>query len=136
MGKKPKAFPAFGPRGLLSRLAPLALTLLACLSRMKTVHASVGDLVGKLSGALEGIQSLILMVGMGLLAAGLLLRFLPTGSFKTKEAGGQLIDHALILAGLGALGVWLLWFAADVAVSITGTGEAPQPSGPWSLPSR
>jgi hypothetical protein len=35
--------------------------------------------------------------------AGLAMKFLPTGSHRTKDAAGQLIDNALILRSIGGL---------------------------------
>jgi len=63
------------------------------------------------------------------------MKFLPTGSHRTKDAAGQLIDNALILGALIALGIYLVTSAGWVATTVTGQGEAPSASSPWELPS-
>jgi hypothetical protein len=85
-------------------------------------------------GSLQGFQNLLLLVSMAMLGAGLALKFLPTGSHRTKDAAGQLVDNALILGGLIALGLYLVAFAGQVAVEATGSGRAPSVNSPWDVP--
>jgi hypothetical protein len=49
----------------------------------------------------SGFQHLLLVVALGMLGAGLAMKFLPTGSHRTKDAAGQLIHNALILRRIG-----------------------------------
>jgi hypothetical protein len=123
-------------RSLVVLLAQLAVTGVAVALNTPTAHGSVGDLAGQLRGVVEGFGNLILVIAAILLGAGMAIRFLPTGSHRTKEAGGSLLDSALILAGVGALGFWLIFFAGDWARTVTGVSNAgiPEPSGPWQLP--
>lgn len=129
------------PRNRVGRLASwvkpwalLAVQSVATILSLSVGHASVADVAGDLQGSLAGFQNLLLLVAMAMLGAGLALKFLPTGSHRTKDAAGQLVDNALILGGLLALGLWLVYFAGQVAVKATGQGAAPTPGGPWELP--
>jgi hypothetical protein len=123
-------------RSLVVSLAQLAATGVAIALNTPTAHGSVGDLAGNLKAAAQGFGNLILVIAAILLGAGMAIRFLPTGSHRTKEAGGSLLDNALILAGVGALGFWLIFFAGDWAKTVTGVEDAgiPEPGGPWEIP--
>jgi hypothetical protein len=92
-------------------------------------------LANALRSYVSGFQHLLLVIALGMLGAGLAMKFLPTGSHRTKDAAGQLIDNALILGALIALGIYLVTSAGWVATTVTGQGEAPSASSPWELPS-
>ena len=123
-----------GGKRLATTLAQLAATGAAIALNSPTAHAGVGDLVGDLQGAVQGFGNLILLIAMSLLGAGLAIRFLPTGSHHTKEAAGSLLDSALIVAGLAALGTYILFFVGDWASIIAGKGGISEPGGPWQPP--
>jgi len=125
---------------LATTVAQLAVTGVAIALNSPTVLAQqqgggVNALAGNLENAVQGFGNLILLIAMALLGAGLTIRFLPTGSHRTKEAAGSLIDNALILAGLVALGTYLLVFAGQWATTIAGSGGEISPSGAWGPPS-
>jgi hypothetical protein len=116
-----------------------ALSLLTTLAlRSTTVLAAQGGpgaVASAFTSAVSGFGQLLLLIAMALLGAGLAFKFLPTGSHRTKDAGGQLIDNALILAGLAVLGVYLLYFAGLVATTAAGGGEnMGEPGSPWEVP--
>ncbi|MEM2973244.1 MAG: hypothetical protein QXS50_03735 [Candidatus Caldarchaeum sp.] len=113
----------------------LAIAVAVALAHLARAHASVGDVANLVSGGVQGFQNLLALIALALLGAGLALKFLPTGSHRTKDAAGQLIDNALIIGGLAALGLWLVYFSGLVATEATGMGEAIQPGGPWTPPS-
>jgi hypothetical protein len=81
-----------------------------------------------------GFKDLLLVVSLAMLGSGLALKFLPTGSHRTKDAAGQLIDNALIVGALVTLGLYLVASAGWVAKTATGQGEVPSVSSPWELP--
>jgi heme/copper-type cytochrome/quinol oxidase subunit 2 len=86
-----------------------------------------------LAASIQGFQILLVTIAVALLGAGIALRFLPTGSHRTKEAAGSLIDNALIMAGLIALGIYLLVFVSRWAITLTGEGDEisrPEVHGP------
>jgi hypothetical protein len=118
---------------LKDSLARLAITVAAVALNAPTVHGAVGDLANKIASAVEGFQTLLLVIATSVLGAGIAIRFLPTGSHRTKEFGGSLIDAALIIAALATVGVWILYFAGDWVKTVTGYGEIPQPSNPWKI---
>jgi len=120
--------------GWVRSLGLLAVQAASTLLWLPFGHAGVSDVAGMFRDSLQGFQSLLLLVAMGMLGAGLALKFLPTGSHRTKDAAGQLLDNALILGGLIALGLYLIQFAGQVATTATGMGEAPQVSSPWEVP--
>jgi len=117
------------------RVSWLTTAVVLALTHLARAHASVGDVANLISGGVQGFQNLLALIALALLGAGIALKFLPTGSHRTKDAAGQLIDNALIIGGLAALGLWLVYFAGQVATTATGVGEAVQPGGPWTPPS-
>jgi len=92
-------------------------------------------LTGQISSAVSIAGQLLFAVAAGLFAAGLAFKFLPWGSQRTKDVGGALLDHGLILAALASVGLFMLYFAGKIAVGVTGMGSAPEPGGPWQVPS-
>jgi hypothetical protein len=94
----------------------------------------VQNLANALAGYVAGFKDLLLVVSLAMLGSGLALKFLPTGSHRTKDAAGQPIDNALILGALVTLGLYLVASAGWVAQTATGQGEAPSVSSPWELP--
>ncbi|MEM2066810.1 MAG: hypothetical protein QXH59_10030 [Candidatus Caldarchaeum sp.] len=113
----------------------LTTAVVVALTRLTSAHAAVSDVADLISGGVQGFQNLLALITLALLGAGLALKFLPTGSHRTKDAAGQLIDNALIIGGLAALGLYLVYISGLVATTATGMGEAVQPSGPWTPPS-
>ena len=95
---------------------------------------SLSDLTGQISSAVTAAGSLLFAVAAGLFAAGLGFKFLPWGSQRTKDLGGALLDHGLILAAMASVGLFLLAFAGQIAVGIVGKGSPPEPGGPWQVP--
>ncbi|MEM4290265.1 MAG: hypothetical protein QXQ48_08380 [Nitrososphaerota archaeon] len=91
----------------------LATAVAVALTHLARAYAAVGDLARDLSGGVQGFQNLLAVIALALLGAGIALKFLPTGSHRTKDAAGQLIDNALIIGGLAALG--LVSFSAMMA---------------------
>jgi hypothetical protein len=73
-------------------------------------------------------------VGGALFGAGLILRFLPWGSAMMKSKVGQLIDDALILAGLGSIGLGVLAAASEMTVAYYGQGTPFKVQNPWEIP--
>ncbi|MEM4304863.1 MAG: hypothetical protein QXD61_02670, partial [Candidatus Caldarchaeum sp.] len=124
---------------VLARLRPAALTavqLAATALASQTVHAAgAGGVANLIREPLQGFQQLLLLIAMALLGAGIAIKFLPLGSHRTKEGAGQLIDSALIVGGLTALGLYIIKFAADVAVAASGQGSSIPIGGPWDVPS-
>ncbi|MEM2747441.1 MAG: hypothetical protein QXK69_13140 [Candidatus Caldarchaeum sp.] len=94
-------------------VAWLPIAVVVALTRLTSAHAAVGDVANLISGGVQGFQNLLALIALALLGAGLALKFLPTGSHRTKDAAGQLIDNALIIGGLAALG--LVSFSAMMA---------------------
>jgi hypothetical protein len=118
----------------LKTVGQLAVTAATIALGSPTVHAAgVGDLTARLQGVLQGFGTLLLVIAGIMLGSGIAIRLIPTGSHRTKEAAGSLIDNALILAGLATLGLYLLFFAGDWTKTITGYGETPSVGGAWKL---
>lgn len=127
--------------GWLRRLAwagwRTAVTLAStALALIPTALAETGiqQLTNNITTAVQALGGLLIAIAAALFGVGLATRYLPWGSQRTKDFGGMLLDHGLMLAALGAIGVYLLFFAGDIAVAVTGYGEAPEPSGPWEVP--
>jgi hypothetical protein len=117
----------------LKKVGQLAVTAAAiALGSPQAQAAGVGDLGSQLAASVQGFQILLVTIAVALLGTGIALRFLPTGSHRTKEAAGSLIDNALIMAGLIALGIYLLVFVSQWAITLTGQGEPIQASGAWT----
>jgi hypothetical protein len=116
----------------LKKVGQLAVTAAAIALGSPQARADVGDLGSQLASSVQGFQILLVTIAVALLGAGIALRFLPTGSHRTKEAAGSLIDNALIMAGLIALGIYLLVFVSRWAITLTGEGEG-NPSRPAVL---
>lgn len=118
---------------LLYTSAPWILTV------FKTVSGGDGLGIQQLTEIIkivvEAVGGLMIAISLALFAAGLILKHLPFGSQRTKDFGGQLFDHGLILAALASIGGFLLSFAGQIATWIVGQGEAPTFSGPWRLSS-
>jgi hypothetical protein len=118
----------------LKKVGQLAVTAAAiALKSPQAQAAGVGDLGNQLAASVQGFQILLVTIAVALLGAGIALRFLPTGSHRTKEAAGSLIDNALIMAGLIALGIYLLVFVSRWAITLTGEGNEIQAGGAWSV---
>jgi hypothetical protein len=118
----------------LKKVGQLAVTAAAiALKSPQAQAAGVGDLGNQLAASVQGFQILLVTIAVALLGAGIALRFLPTGSHRTKEAAGSLIDNALIMAGLIALGIYLLVFVSRWAITLTGEGDEIQAGGAWSI---
>ena len=96
---------------------------------------TIEGLTGQISSAVSATGSLLLAVAAGLFAAGLAFKFLPWGSQRTKDLGGALLDHGLILAALASVGLFLLAFAGQIAVGVVGKGSVPRLENPWQVPS-
>jgi len=124
-------------KNLLRTAGKLAVTAAAIALGSPTVHAAeakgLPGLTQNLQGVLQGFGTLLLVIAGIMLGSGIAIRLIPTGSHRTKEAAGSLIDNALILAGLATLGLYLLFFAGDWTKTITGYGEVKQPGGAWSI---
>jgi hypothetical protein len=71
-----------------------------------------------------------------LFAAGLAFKFTPWASQRTKDLGGMLLDHGLILAALASVGLFLLVFAGQIATGVVGQGSVPQVGGAWQVPTQ
>ncbi len=95
---------------------------------------TIDKLTSDISANVAAIGGLIIAMACALFAAGLVFTFVPWASQKMKETGRFLLDHALILAGLAALGIFLLAFASQIAVGIVGRGTPFEPSGAWQVP--
>jgi hypothetical protein len=118
----------------LKKVGQLAVTAAAIALGSPQARADVGDLGSQLAASIQGFQILLVTIAVALLGAGIALRFLPTGSHRTKEAAGSLIDNALIMAGLIALGIYLLVFVSRWAITLTGEGnEIPAGRGAWDI---
>jgi hypothetical protein len=118
----------------LKKVGQLAVTAAAiALKSPQAQAAGVGDLGNQLAASVQGFQILLVTIAVALLGAGIALRFLPTGSHRTKEAAGSMIDNALIMAGLIALGIYLLVFVSRWAITLTGEGEEIPAGGAWSF---
>jgi len=96
---------------------------------------SLSALTGQISSAVSIAGQLLFAVAAGLFAAGLAFKFLPWGSQRTKDVGGALLDHGLILAALASVGLFLLAFAGQIAVGVVGKGSVPRLENPWQVPS-
>lgn len=77
---------------------------------------------------------IIIGVSSIMLAAGLIFRFIPTGSTRTKDFGGLLIDHAVLLGAFCGVGLFLLWFAGWIGAKVAGMPEPQRPGSQWELP--
>jgi len=117
----------------LKKVGQLAVTAAAIALGSPQARAGVGDLGNELAASIQGFQILLVTIAVALLGAGIALRFLPTGSHRTKEAAGSLIDNALIMAGLIALGIYLLVFVSQWAITLTGQGDPIQAGSAWSV---
>jgi len=118
----------------LLRLAPSYGPLLIA-SVSAEGGTSIETLTGQISSAVAAAGGLLFAVAAALFAAGLAFKFTPWASQRTKDLGGALLDHGLILAALASVGLFLLAFAGQIAVGITGKGSVPEPGGPWQVPS-
>jgi len=96
---------------------------------------SLQTLTSDIASAVGGLGALLFAVAAGLFGAGLAFKFLPWGSQRTKDLGGALLDHGLILAALASIGLFMLYFAGQIAVGIAGKGSVPAPEGAWQVPS-
>jgi hypothetical protein len=118
----------------LKTVGQLAVTAATIALGSPTVHAAgVGDLTERLQGVLQGFGTLLLVIAGIMLGSGIAIRLIPTGSHRTKEAAGSLVDNALILAALATLGLYLLFFAGDWTKTITGYGSPPNVGSAWSI---
>jgi hypothetical protein len=117
----------------LKKVGQLAVTAAAIALGSPQARADVQALGNELAASIQGFQILLVTIAVALLGAGIALRFLPTGSHRTKEAAGSLIDNALIMAGLIALGIYLLVFVSQWAIKLTGQGDEIQAGGAWSV---
>jgi len=97
--------------------------------------ATIDKLTSDISATVSAIGGLIVAMACALFAAGLVLSFVPWASQRMKETGKYLLDHSIILAGLAAVGIFLLAFASQIAVGIMGRGTPFEPSGAWQPPS-
>ena len=88
---------------------------------------------GGLNSVMATFMNMLLVVGMVMLGIGILFKFLPTGSHRTKDAGGSLLDNAFLLTGFGVVGVYALYWAAVLVASAAGVGTEgiSKPSSPW-----
>jgi len=124
---------------ILGKAAKLLYTTAPWLAiLMNTVSAEgtgIRELTNNIASAVEALGGLMVAVAVALLAVGGIIKLLPGVSQRTKELGGQILDHAFILGALAAVGAYLLAFAGQIAVGIVGQGEAPSFSGPWKLSS-
>jgi len=96
---------------------------------------SIGDLTNQIASAVSLAGGLLFAMAAGLFATGLAFKFTPWGSQRTKDVGGALLDHGLILAAMASVGLFMLYFAGKIAVGIAGQGSVPEPGGPWQVPS-
>jgi uncharacterized protein YjeT (DUF2065 family) len=119
-------------KNLLRSAGELAVMAAAVALGSPAARADVQALGSQLAQSVQGFQILLVTIAVALLGAGIALRFLPTGSHRTKEAAGSLIDNALIMAGLIALGIYLLVFVSQWAITLTGQGEPIQAGGAWT----
>lgn len=115
---------------LVASYGPLVVMAIPSGHAATTIEQLTGDLAS-IVGAMGGLMA---AVSGTLFATGLLARFLPWASQRTKDFGGVLLDHGILLAALGAVGLFILFFAGQIAVGITGKGEAFEPGGPWQVP--
>jgi hypothetical protein len=125
-------------KNLLRTAGELAVTAATIALGSPTVHAAeakgLPGLTQNLQGVLQGFGTLLLVIAGIMLGSGIAIRLIPTGSHRTKEAAGSLIDNALILAALATLGLYLLFFAGSWTHTITGYGNPPNVgSNAWSI---
>ena len=76
-------------KNLKDSLVRLSVTVAAIALNAPTAHGAVGDLANKIASAVEGFQTLLLVIATSVLGAGIAIRFLPTGSHRTMEEGRQ-----------------------------------------------
>ena len=110
--------------------------LLMSAAAQGTEKLTIQKLQSDLATAVGAAGGLLFAVAAGLFAAGLAFRFLPWGSQRTKDLGGMLLDHGIVLAALASIGLFLLVFAGQVATGIVGQGEVPKIEKPWQVPSQ
>ena len=120
-------------KAILRRLLAFLPTL-AILAIHPVYATGVGDLAGNLAQQLPDFGTLLGAIAGIMLGVGIVGKFLPWGSFQTKQAFGRLFDYALLMGALLAIGTFMIYFAGDIAVTVAGKGEAPEPGGPWQVP--
>lgn len=125
---------AWQTTGWLRTATLMAVQLAATALTAGTAHAAgAGDVASLIRDSVQGFQQLLLLIALALLGSGIAIKFLPTGSHRTKDAAGQLIDNALIMGGLIALGLYLVGFVGEVAKTAAGVGENPPIGGAWQV---
>ncbi|MEM4273296.1 MAG: hypothetical protein QW420_02935 [Candidatus Caldarchaeum sp.] len=125
---------AWQTTGWLRTATLMAVQLAAMALTAGTAHAAgAGSVASLIRDSVQGFQQLLLLIALALLGSGIAIKFLPTGSHRTKDAAGQLIDNALIMGGLIALGLYLVGFVGEVAKTAAGVGEKPPIGGAWQV---
>lgn len=103
---------------------------------LRSVSAEITGLqsvIENLQTTIELLGALMVAIALAYFAIGVIFKYLPWGSHKTKDTGGLMLDYAFIMIAIASVGGYMLLFAGDVAVAIVGQGEAPKFSGPWKL---
>jgi hypothetical protein len=130
--------------GLARRVARALLGLASCWPTMIAAVAAQGsnaastlqELQSQIATAVGAAGGLLFAMAAALFAAGLAFKFTPWASQRTKDLGGMLLDHGLILAALASIGLFLLAFAGQIATGIAGQGSPPQVGGAWQVPTQ
>jgi hypothetical protein len=129
--------------GLARRAARALLGLASYWSLLMSVAAqgsgaasTIQELQGQIATAVSAAGGLLFAMAAALFAAGLAFKFTPWASQRTKDLGGMLLDHGLILAALASVGLFLLVFAGQIATGVVGQGSVPQVGGAWQVPTQ
>jgi hypothetical protein len=127
--------------GLVRRVARALLglasywpMLIASAAAQGSGAATIQELQGQIASAVSAAGGLLFAMAAALFAAGLAFKFVPWASQRTKDLGGMLLDHGLILAALASVGLFLLAFAGNIAAGIVGHGSPPEVGGAWQVP--
>jgi hypothetical protein len=121
---------------LLRLAASYGPLLIASVAAEEGKGTSIETLTGQIASAVSMAGGLLFAMAAALFAAGLAFKFTPWASQRTKDLGGALLDHGLILAALASVGLFLLYFAGQIAVGIAGQGSVPEPGGAWGVPTQ
>ena len=110
--------------------------LLMSAAAQETEKLTIQQLQENIATAVGAAGGLLFAMAAGLFVAGLAFKFTPWASQRTKDLGGMLLDHGLILAALASIGLFLLAFAGQIATGVVGQGSAPSIRSPWEVPTQ
>jgi len=118
-------------RALLRLAASYGPLLIASVSAEEGGAAAINKVASDVMAGVAALGGLLFAISAALFGVGLAAKFLPWGSQRTKDFGGAILDHGIILACLAAAGLFILAFAAEITASLVGAPAPPKPSSPW-----